>query len=88
LKVKVEVGLKFEITFLTQYLSLSIFYPNLGSNNPALFRVYKRSGQSVVFERTQFDSPFSSVGKRFQALVPCIEKADCPNEVLHEHFGI
>jgi len=39
LKVKVEVGLKFEITFLTQHLSLSIFYPNLGSNNPALFRV-------------------------------------------------
>jgi len=38
--VKVEVGLKFEITFLTQHLDLSIFYPNLGSNNPALFRVY------------------------------------------------
>jgi len=35
--VKVEVGLRFEITFLTQYLGLSIFYPNLGSNNPALF---------------------------------------------------
>jgi len=31
----------FEITFLTQHLGLSIFYPNLGSNNPALFRVYK-----------------------------------------------
>jgi len=30
LKVKVEVGLKFEITFLTQHLGLSIFYPNLG----------------------------------------------------------
>jgi len=39
LKVKVEVGLKFEITFLTQHLGLFIFYPNLGSNNPALFRV-------------------------------------------------
>jgi len=38
LKLKVEVGLKFEITFLTQYLGLSIFYPNLGSNNPALFK--------------------------------------------------
>jgi len=38
-KVKVEVGLKFEITFLTQNLGLSIFDPNLGSNNPALFRV-------------------------------------------------
>jgi len=35
LNVKVEVGLK----FLTQYLGLSIFYPNLGSNNQALFRV-------------------------------------------------
>jgi len=30
LKVKVEVRLKFEITFLTQHLGLSIFYPNLG----------------------------------------------------------
>jgi len=39
LKVKVEVGLKFEITFLTQHLGLSIFYPNLVSNNPALFKV-------------------------------------------------
>jgi len=29
LKVKVEVGLKFEITFLTQHLGLSIFYPAL-----------------------------------------------------------
>jgi len=37
--VKVEVGLKLEITFLTQHLGLSIFYPSLGSNNPALFRV-------------------------------------------------
>jgi len=39
LKVKVEVGLKFEITFLNKHLGLSIFYPNVGSNNPALFRV-------------------------------------------------
>jgi len=39
LKVKVEVGFKFETTFLTQHLGLSIFYPNLGSNNPALFRL-------------------------------------------------
>jgi len=30
LKVKVEDGLKFEITFLTQHLGLSMFYPNLG----------------------------------------------------------
>jgi len=30
LKVKVEVGLKFEIRFLTQHLGLSIFDPNLG----------------------------------------------------------
>jgi len=37
--VKVEVGLKFEMTFLTQHLGLSTFYPHLGSNNPALFRV-------------------------------------------------
>jgi len=35
LKVKVEVGLKFEITFLTGHLGLSMFYTNLGSN-PAL----------------------------------------------------
>jgi len=41
LKMKVEVGLKFEITFKTQDLGLSICYPNLGSNNPALFRVWK-----------------------------------------------
>jgi len=40
LKFKVEVGLKFKMTFLTQHLGLSIFDPNLGSNNPALFRVY------------------------------------------------
>jgi len=39
-KVKVEVGLKFEMTFLTQHLGLSIFYPNLGSNNPESFRVH------------------------------------------------
>jgi len=39
LQLKVKVGLKFEITFLTQYLGLSIFDLNLGSNNPALFRV-------------------------------------------------
>jgi len=30
LKMKVEVGLHFEITFLTQHLGLSIFYPHLG----------------------------------------------------------
>jgi len=30
LKVKAEVGLKFEITFLTQHLGLSIFDPTLG----------------------------------------------------------
>jgi len=30
LKVKVEVGLKVEITCLTQHLGLSIFDPNLG----------------------------------------------------------
>jgi len=29
-----------KMTFLTQHLGLSIFYPNMGSNNPALFRVY------------------------------------------------
>jgi len=39
LKMKVEVGLKFEMIFLTQYLGLSIFHLNMGSNNPALFRV-------------------------------------------------
>jgi len=40
IKLLLKVGLKFEMTFLTQYLGLSIFDPNLGSNNPALFRVY------------------------------------------------
>jgi len=40
LKVKLEVGFKFETTFLTQHLGLSIFDPNLGSNNPELFRVF------------------------------------------------
>jgi len=35
--VKVKVGFKFETTFLTQHLGLSIFDPNLGSNNPAFF---------------------------------------------------
>jgi len=29
--LKVEVGLKFEITFLTQHFGLSIFNPNFGS---------------------------------------------------------
>jgi len=33
-EVKVEVGLKFLITFLTQPIYL---IPNLGENNPALF---------------------------------------------------
>jgi len=37
LKVKVEVGLKVEITCLTQHLGLSIFDLN---NNPALFRLH------------------------------------------------
>jgi len=37
---KLKVGLKFEMTFLTQHLGLSIFDPNLVSNNPALFRVF------------------------------------------------
>jgi len=41
--LKVEVGLKLDITFLTQYLGLSIFYSNLGSNNPALLRVFKNA---------------------------------------------
>jgi len=36
LELKVKVGLKFLMKFLTQH----IFYPNLGSNNPAVFRVY------------------------------------------------
>jgi len=37
--VKVKVGLKFEITFLTQHIG-SIFDPNLVLNNPALLTVY------------------------------------------------
>jgi len=46
-KVKVEVGLKFEMTFLTQFLGLSIFYPNLGSNNQALLE-YMLNGQNAA----------------------------------------
>jgi len=37
LKVKVEVGLKLEKTFLTQHLGLSTFYPNLDSNIQSIF---------------------------------------------------
>jgi len=43
--VKVEVGFKFEMTFLTQQLVLSIFYPNLGWNNPACL---ERVRESVI----------------------------------------
>jgi len=39
IQLKVEVGLKYEITFLTQHLGLSIFDPKLGKNNPSFFRV-------------------------------------------------
>jgi len=35
--VESESWVKIEITFLTQHVGLSIFFPNLGSNNPALF---------------------------------------------------
>jgi len=38
-----NLQLKFEITILTQHLGLSIFDPNLVSNNPALFRVQECS---------------------------------------------
>jgi len=48
LKVKVEVRLKFEITFLTQHLGLSIFYPNLGSNNPAYLECSKKKSAEMV----------------------------------------
>jgi len=34
-----SIRLIFEMTFSTQHLGLSIFDPNLGSNNPALFTV-------------------------------------------------
>jgi len=33
------LGYIFKLHFLTQLLGLSIFYPKLGSNNPAFFRV-------------------------------------------------
>jgi len=46
-KCTVEIGLKFEITFLTQHLGLSIFYPNLGSNNPALLFTIKHTSYSI-----------------------------------------
>jgi len=36
LQLKVEVGLKFEITFLTQHLGLSIFCPNFGFKQPSI----------------------------------------------------
>jgi len=39
LKVNVEVGLILNY-ISNQHLGLSVFDPNLGSNNPALFRVY------------------------------------------------
>jgi len=35
-ELKVKVGLKFGL----KHLGLSIFDPNLGSNNPALLRVF------------------------------------------------
>jgi len=38
--VGLKMQLKVEVTFLTQHLGLSIFDPNLGSNKPALFRVF------------------------------------------------
>jgi len=38
----------FFIAFLTQHLGLSLFYPNLGSNNPAFFRVYLMN-KSITF---------------------------------------
>jgi len=47
LKVKVEVGLKFEITLLTQHSGLYIFYPNLGLNSPALFRAVQYATRCV-----------------------------------------
>jgi len=54
-QLKVEVGLKFYITFLTQHLGLSIFYPNLASNNPALFRVYDgKCTETLMLEFTIF----------------------------------
>jgi len=37
---------------LTQHLGLSIFYPNLGSNNPALFRVYY--SEVTCYKKRQF----------------------------------
>jgi len=39
------------IAFLTQHLGLSIFYPNLGSNNPALFRVYHHCITTIPFSK-------------------------------------
>jgi len=33
--VKVEVGLTFEIPFLTQHLGLSIFHPTFGFKQPS-----------------------------------------------------
>jgi len=46
--VKVEVGLKFQITFLTQHVGLSIFDPNLGWNNTALFRYYELMNNCIL----------------------------------------
>jgi len=50
----------FLIAFLTQHLGLSIFYPILGSNNPALFRVWELR-TVVVFSTHKAMSKIDSV---------------------------
>jgi len=59
LKVKVEVGLTLKMTFLTQHLGLSIFDPNLGWNNPVLFRVHNL--YLLCFPFAHCDPPFTYV---------------------------
>jgi len=53
--------------FLTQHLGLSIFDPNLGSNNPALFRLYNIvGGKSILIQNKIF-----SKRKLIKAIYSC-----------------
>jgi len=55
------------MTFLTQHLGLSIFDPNLGSNNPALFRLYNIvGGKSILIQNKIF-----SKRKLIKAIYSC-----------------
>jgi len=66
----IQLKVKVEVTFLTQHLDLSVFDPNLGWNNPALFRVqlhlhcrhtHTHTTQDVVQNRRFISHEFSGV---------------------------